>query len=456
MLGNQREMAIHTARSPMGSPRNLLGATQDGRDWAMAALDPCAPEAPMSVGLPDTVTAAVVTPNYRGEHTLSWDTTMFTGSGATGMKSWGVQIVQLPVPEIAYMYRLHNETNNTWSTWQVSRTPGFELPTDDTTMTRAQCTLRSKGYQKARVIGSGTTIELDASGLNNQGRIVCGQLEIAAERADHTILTMTSPGNTNAARLGGGDASTEWHYVVPDTKDYVVSACPRAYQGLAKDGCYIISKFDGPLLGYDFTETGDDGIWRIAAVSDVHPRFGAPLDWLSLTVSDDPDAGLTTSDAEFVNDGSSFWKYLPSGVDVPWSEYVSTHIHPFVSAPSRMLTAVTFVSGLAGSDAATGLTPSLRVKRRMFLECLANAGAGVAPFAHPAPLWDLDAINKVVLVMQQYDDAYPASYNDFGDILGTIWNGLKSVGETVGNVWNNVVKPIGNVIETGVGLAGMF
>lgn len=450
IIGNRREAVIHNASNRLASPRDVLGSTQDGCDWAMAALDPCSPEAPMSVGLPDTITAAVVTPGYRQETSISWDTTMFNpASDADGMTSWGVQVVRPPIAEIAFMYRLHNETNDKYSRWRVIRVPGFSSVPNASS--ESGYSFRTGGYNKYRIIGSGSTMELDAPDIANQGRVVSGQVEPSSSMLDHAVEQYKTPSGT--AQPGPGQVFKEFHLNVLATKNALVSLAPRVYQGEAKNGVYIIHKFDGPLMGYDFVETGSDGIVRNAAISGQSAAVAFPDYGLTMSV-EDLVTDQTSSYAHFVP-SSAFTPALGSGELFGVSAISPDEVHPFISPPCRLLTSITFFEGLAGAIAGVASTPTIRVKSRTFYECLAGKTASIAAFAHPAPLWDPRAIENTVMVMQTYDDAYPASYNGFGDILGTIWSGLKSVGSVVGNVWNNVIKPVGDVIETGVGLAAL-
>lgn len=455
LVGNQREMTEHEGRSMFPSPEPYLGETQAGRDWAMAALDPCAPEAPMSVGLPDTMTAAVVTPGYRAEHSISWDVTMFAkADDAAGMESWGVQIVSVPIGEIGHIYRLRNETKNVWSNWRVLRMPGFELKPSETAES-SRATLFSAGYAKYRIIAHGTTIELDAPEIANQGRIISGQLEIAAGYDPTTIYEPTAIGSgEKPTEMVGGVVARRYMYVVPDSPGYVVQVCPRAYQAEAKRGAYIIHKFDGPLTGYDFVDTGEDYFLRWKASTGVSP-VACPATFLCIASSDTPDPTRRVDYDKFTKDSSAV-PWCAAGTVMGATALEHDASHPCVSCPSRMLASVTFFEGLSGVAGAASVTPTIRLKTRKFLECLATTGAGVAPFTHPAPIWDIRAVTRVVQIMQQYDDAYPAECNDFGDILGTIWRGLENLGESVSGIWNNVVKPVGKVVESGLALAGLF
>jgi len=422
------------------NPQAYLGQTQDGRDWAMAALHPCGPEAPMNIGLPDTVSCAVTTPHYRGEFEIAFDVSQFaTPPDPTLVRSWGVEILTPSIPEIACMYRLHDETHNVWSRWRVLRTPGFELPSGNGAWTDATqgATLRSSGYNRYRIVAKGETFSLNASDLNNQGRVISGQLNLVFETEDLTVAALNAPG----LELKGGVVSQRIEYKVPATEQYLVATCPRVYQAEAKNGCYVIHKFDTPLLGYDFSMTGDFQSYGIAAASGVNPLIQGPSSFLDIYVGDDPEDGVY---AEF--DNTSYSGYVG---DFGYAGITDRGTHPFVSIPSGMLTGCTFFVGLPIITGAP--TPTIRLKTKLYLECLAANGAAVAPFSHPAPLRDMVAIDRVVGIMQQYDDAYPECYNDFGDIMGTIWDGIKTIG---GHILNGA-RILTGIADGGGGLAGL-
>lgn len=417
VIGNRRDMAMEAATG-QPDPKPYLGATKDGQDWAMAALHPCGPEAPMNVGLPDTVACAVTTPHYRGEFEIVWDTTQFSTPPTTA-KSWSVQVLTPPIPEIALMWRLHDDTNNVWSRWRVARTPGFELPSGLYNGSTFGKTLRSSGYNRYRIVAKGETYSFNANDFNNQGRIVAGQLDL---EVDQESVTMVVPNNVDQ-ELRGGTIVEQVELRVPNTPQYLVATCPRAFQAQAKEGCYMVHKFDTPLLGYDFTPTGDDSSYGYEAITGVSPRINGPSSFLRVLQGDNPDQ---YSQGAF--DDTSYSHY---DGDFGFSNITDRSTHPWVSKVSGMLTGCIFFSGLALDGVAS--IPSIRVKTRLYLECLATSGAAVAPFSHPAPLRDMVAIDRVVGVMQCYDDSYPECYNDFGDILGSIWDGIKTVGSTLLN-----------------------
>jgi hypothetical protein len=84
---------------------------------------------------------------------------------------------------------------------------------------------------------------------------------------------------------------------------------------------------------------------------------------------------------------------------------------------------------------------TLQVKTRRYMENqleVVNQGSGPAqaalrPFLHPSPIYDFAAVECAAIVAQTSPHAYPASDNDFGTVMGKIWNTIKSVGSHVVN-----------------------
>lgn len=432
MIGNQ----LATSKESPALTKlvhNACGASQDGRDWAMAALHPCGASAPMSVGLPDTITAPVVTPSYRGEFDLAFDVTMFDTAPAAGT-TWSCQVVVPPVPEISLMYRIRDDKSNVWSRWRVNRQPGMANPGGTWDLNTEGTTLRALGYSKARIVGRGTTFELNASALNNQGRVVSGQLGFVSHVKDVAVPAYGPVGTATIPPFEVADVSRVIELKVPAGENFLVANCPRAYQEEARHGAYVIQKFDGPLLGYQFREAGDDtisGNVPQTSTGALAPGTLMPLSFLTLFAADD--SFDTDSPQSFTAD-SNVISHLPANYHTNSGLGDGSGFHPFVSDPSDMQTSVTFFVGMPLAT----LNPTIRAKTRLFLECISKGSAGIAPFTHPSPKRDMVAIDNVVAVMQEYDDAFPASYNGLGDILGMIASWLPE--GTTKNVLNGVLN----------------
>lgn len=399
--------------------RMMLGTTATGRDWSISALHPCGNQ--LSPGLPDTISAAVATPDYRGEYEISYDTTMWATAPTTA-GSWGIQVVNPPIPEIASIYRLHDSSGQGWSGWRVLRTPGFELPSGTYTGATIGKTLATMGYSKWRAINRGTTYELDASALNDQGRITSGQLSFLVREEDFANVTVNAAGTTGN-RIAGSDTDVKVvKLIVPDSPEFLVANCPGVYQEKAKHGAYVVHKFDTPLNGYQFSTTGDPssfahtdhGISGATASSVTQTNTRVSGSRTALTVhATDTDVDDEDDPDTFVS-GSNSVPYNPAGtpsLPAPFG-YNYGQLHPFISSPSGMQTSVTFIMGLPKTNPS-----NLRVKTRQGFECMSKGGAAISPFIHPAPTRDEIALDRVAAIMQKMNDAYPEKCNMFGGIM---------------------------------------
>jgi len=435
-----------------------LGDTVAGRNWAIQALHPCG-AGYIADGLPDTQCASVATPVYRAESMISFNPALFASTPSDGQTTYNIQIVSVPVPEVDYMYRLFSVKDSVWSRWHVRRTPGYGLPDPATGNAPPSdgITLLSVGYSEYRIIGKGHTLELNASAIANQGRIISGQINGIAAQAEVTAATTgLQVATTPVALRPVGTATTELtDFRVPNTPQFLVMNCPNVYQEEATAGAYIVVKFTAPLKGFqfaqcregDFTTTpGNEAQDATVATSVTH----YPSTALTITATDSPTTDPSTSESQF--DGSSSWNSLfATAAGFNYSPGAGSFWHPYVSRPDGVMTTVTFFEGLiVGGDATQGAT--VRVKTRLALECQTFGGPAVGPFIHPSPLYDDVAITQVAKISQCAPDAYPAKYNGLGDVLGSVWNWMKKIGKPV-LTGMQVIPGIGSLASAG--LAGM-
>jgi len=420
---------VANAGAPSQALRSMVGLTHDGQNWAMAALDPCGPIQECN-GLPDMMTGSTNTPIYRNEYQIGFDATMFpTGVGATGTGGWDLQVWAPPIPEITFCYRLRDITTNTWSSTRVVRNKETPYIPASGAGGASGITMNGVGYSSYRIIAKGLTLELDAPDIANQGRIVAAQIRAQSQVADREVVGVIGgpPGSVNAnAQVTGGPATAlEVAYVIPDNPGTLVDSCPRAYQALAKEGVYMPLRFGNTLLGYQFHDAEDGGNDNVNTNSPTGstPRvINYPHSFLTVLYGDiqaapEDNSTAFTGDSQF---GVAGTLTIGSG-NLP----AANLMHPNVSTPCDMLTGVIFFSGLAGPSSATSASPAtVRVKSRQFNECEAYPSSSVAPYSHPPAMWDEKAIKAVCVVAQQQLDAFPACYNDFGSMMGSIFDTL--------------------------------
>jgi hypothetical protein len=455
----------------------------------MTALHPCGKGEMISPligdlsGMPDTMTGAVVTPAYPGENYITFDTTLFETPpvGATG--TWGIDVIIPSIPEIDFLYRIKYDLTNTNSRWRVVRLPNMALPqpvtTDPEALALRGTTFASLGYGKVRCIGSGHTFELDVSDLNNQGRIVAAQidgqwsdLKIPFDRATVTTgsfvtgpaITDVAPAVTGVQVLSSAYGNMDLQVLsVPVDPQVLVSACPSSYQADAKFGAYVVQKFSSPLLGYQFKPSGDDAMFA----TDPVPQDGATAGFAPMTafaintsgynqskpVVDNLEILMTDSNVSGLMFAETAIPISDDAVIADYNTDASDTLHPWVTKASDMMTSIVTFRNLAIASTSTA-TAVVRVKSRNFFECIPNAqNPATTPFTHQPAAYDPAALDAVITVGKQLADAYPASYNDLGEMLGQMWDGVKELvhplAEEVGSLGIPVVSQLAN------GLAGM-
>jgi len=456
----------------------------------MTALHPCGKGELISpllgdlVGMPDTMTGAVVNPCYPGETYINFDSTLFAeGALPTELSgTWGIDVVVPPIPEIDYMYRVIYDTTNVKSRWRVVRLPNMGLPEfDDPTPTPPNqyltttrgITFASLGYGKARAIGVGHTFELDASATNNQGRVVAAQIEGQWTFQDFSVpqTTVTSadfvtdigppqtkaPAVTNVDSISSGAVTKLMVLNVPTDPQTLIAACPSSYQADAKFGAYAVTKFASPLLGYQFKNTGNDFSYKVNEEDVLDVSTNAPATAFGIVTGGYNSEIPIVANLEAFAQGSAYTtdaRYAPIGPDSTDGNV----IHPWVSMPSDMMTNVVMFRNLAlGTASAISSNSVVHVKSRNYFECVPNAqNPATSPFTHSPAQYDYQALDAVITVGKQLSDAYPASANDLGEMIGTIWDGVKEIAEpiakTIGGmgipVISGISREIGNSIHS--------
>jgi hypothetical protein len=410
------------------------------------------------MGIPDSSGAPVATPTYRGELTLSYDATMFSTTPPTPTL-YHVEVAFPPIPEIVCMYRIYDVFNAVWSYTRVIRQDGFPLATPtsgimDTYPTLAT-TMKTVGYGKVRISGSGRNYELDASGLNNQGRVTCGQVEAVME----VITTDAYVGPQSSANpLQTQDSIQYCALRLPSTSQFLVNGCPNAYQAQAVEGCYVPRKFTGALAAQQYRITGGGG--GVTSNPDGSSTFYVTPDtFMAVYYSDSPVTESEGANSAAFTEDSNLHGILANRTGITTNlhtanGWTATHIHPGITMPTDMLTPVVFFEGLSvGTSSGTTIGASVRVKSRDYLECISTGAGAISPFVHRSPVYDPRAIDVVCTIGQMGADAYPSRYNDFGDMLRAIWNGVRTVATPLLGV-TSAIPGIGGVVSR-LGLGAM-
>jgi len=456
---------------------SIVGSTATGRAWAMAALHPCGAGEVTAAnvgdlqGMCDTMTGSVATPVYRSESYLRFSNELFQNNAGLpinpdilGKTTYGVDIIIPPFPEIIYIYRLIDDGSGTVGPWVVVRQPDYQQPavtpiassppTVGYTTATNGTTMASVGYGKTRIIGRGLTIELDAAALNDQGRVVVGQMQGQMNNLEINLPSVTANTSAFVTDVGppvvpapavtglnnrASPATTKVHLLsVPTDPSVIASNCPSAYQGLAKHGAYVVQKFASPLYGYEFKTTGNQQVYEAA-----ENELGESVPYFPYTALAIGSNGF--NDSSNFDNVDNFWVAETPGTNPLQSGFgngltplfsadgseglvTQSTLHPFVSEPSDMMTSVVTLRNLP-AGVTSGTTASLRIKARTYLECISNgSNPVVAPYVHSPADFDMQALHSVIVAGKRMGDAYPASANSLGGILGSIWGAIRDVG----------------------------
>lgn len=393
---------------PNTSEMRMLGSTEAGRRWALAALNPCG-EGVQEACMTDTFSQAVNDYVNKLETEIFYDSGMFTTAPGAS-PTWSCQIWAPPIPEIAYCYRIRNDQANVWSNTKVVR----HVPNASRYNGMFLC-LSDNGYSQYRIVGKGLNMELNAARLNDQGRVVSGQINPFSEVKDLTPYNSGVVGNPNNQIL----ASRSIQYMIPSDEQTLVQLSSNPWEAEARCGAYAPLKFVNPLMGYQFHRTGNDkrGLYTTGtpAVTHEFPQSFLVGDYGNTTADED------SYNMQFTTDSYTGWTNLPDNFPS------SSNMHPGVSDPCDITTTVTFFIGMSLGGTATnpGLAATIRVKSRQYIEAYSAVASPTNVYSHPPPLWDEEAVRAVVRVQQEQPDAYPSSYNDFGSIMGKIFGILR-------------------------------
>lgn len=260
--------------------------------------------------------------------------------------------------------------------------PGvLESPPTWATTAAWSSSLNSK-IQGYRVVSQSITCEVIAPSVANQGTIVSGQYE--ARPATRQLSSLYPGAMENAFR----DSVDVWVYNSAPLESQLLMGT-SAYTSHAVNGFYQPLK----LSKFKFVNVND-----------------------TMLFTDDMGGNKLAKDVLFIPGMTPVWLRIPtSGLQL---DFDST---PLVK-PSAYNAGVTFISGTAGHPQV-----SLRIRFRQVVELIPTLGAIYAPLTEaPLPPDEL-AFKMVKEIGARMKDAYPASYNDMGKLLGTI----KSIGNGI-------------------------
>jgi hypothetical protein len=257
----------------------------------------------------------------------------------------------------------------------------------------------SVAVNKYRPLAVSMTSYLDSASLYNQGRVYAGQTGISATNVIPPLAPQFAP-LTQEIQLAQ----------LPDIATAILQMTDKAFNGLAKDGCYQPLSFTDPAMSYlDAAPTAV--LLNMPQVASISPSGGLAVDWLR---------GETVSIESSSQIGPSIYSGFTMGVCL----YKNLLIQETVD-----------------------------VKMIHAWEMMSSIGSPWAPFITPGAMPDPCACDAAFMLKYHMKDGYPASANDFA----SIWNGIKSLAPTIKAVYNTVKPGLKMLLQnSGIPGAGMI
>jgi len=382
--------------------RNLpLGATPTGQDWCIKALHPSDPLTEVQ-GLPDPSAVPSVLMNYQMTYTVRCNVGALPGS------TWAFNAAILPHP----LNFMQIETAT-----QVGG--GITLDEFEVLNTQVVGVTHEKKYQNFKVQAErwrlaymGVTVYQDGADLTNQGTIVACQPPVQPLKTHaQCYYSGAPPGGVYVT------SPTEW-YVLEDKPDFNVSqGMPNAYFSRSRDGCYMPLKL---------TETAQD--------------------WLS-------EAHEVTCGADNVmppwNDATGNYGPLPAAPYAGWPHIGLRGAWVNQAGAGGISGDPTSPMGNAAWGHICARNLAVSTSFSFFFRCgwelQVRPGSTLAPHMKISPPYDPTALTTYYAISRELKDAYPAAYND----LGEMWDAISKAARQV-LPFIRMVGPVGNAL----GMAG--
>jgi hypothetical protein len=398
---------------------NDLGTTEHGREWALKVLHPMGEGNNRTVGIPDTTNLPVAVPEMRTEFTVNAPKTL-AGAALPSDQNWDCVILVPDSTEIAALI-MTKPSNVSWADLRAA----LNLPT-------VVCTPPQFVYHalfdpavgdvttnhiadKYRHTHKGCSIHMDSNFISNQGKVF----------ADHWPVDF-SPISLTAAETGTSAVRATLHRLPDLSSGAMVQRSPRVYVNNAREGTYVVM--------YPVQATVAIPYHDIAADQVPEGATGEGNAWMMFNY---PDESAVLTDA--VIGDKAHLKYMSSAT----SRY----------AQGGFSCGIINIQGLAS-------TANLFAKSFAGIEMVPTSSSAVQAFTGPSPLLDRTALDAVARVAQQSPGAYPVSYNDLSQILGTVYDTIKGITTPVneiakfaGSTGIPVISDIGNFIK---GITGLF
>lgn len=348
-----------------------LGDTDVGKAWCLKALHPADTNV-LSSPMPTNETKAFASVAFQQMDVLSMPATFDPA------KAWSVEIFVFRMPVILYSWRATQAGAADVTGYVFSKQ--YQATSD---YIAAHYAFREV-VEKYRLTSQSLTGYFDAASLSDQGHVIVGQTDLPWMKNPATQTP--PPGFDTAAQL-------PWVFYQDARPSMdVILQTTRAYQAHAVDGFYVPSKLQS--LG------------RWIRTNDVSVLLGTS----GVNIPPAPQIGFERlgRDAYFADCAMGTFQGT-----FPWLKMLPGDPAPLVfDQVDSSLTSV-FYTGLSG-------TSSIRMTMRWTLDMVVKPGTIYAPFVKMPPIEDGLALRMYAEVSRRMIDAYPASQNNLGMLLGTI------------------------------------
>lgn len=365
-----------------------MGSTVDGANWTMKALHP-ASDILSTRGIPDEQGYPSVTMDYEIVQTILPPLGIAVGD------TWNAAIYTMahPVQPVSVVVTSVGGITNYGGMFNPNL-----VGNSAATLSNSWIALCNSW----RMLYASTTVDLDASALNNQGSVVAAQIPLA-----YTIVNAATSNTVNPF------ATVFSHVLAADYAQnkpgILIGQLPGAYAGLAQDGIYLPVK-----------------------INPKAPWASSESPWFVVPAGNQLPAGYNLPNV--VQAGGTCFPYYG---EVPYQTACGSSIA--VGAVPAYCAAINAITGSLIQPVQQeniGVTyfynmaynSRLTCKVRWGVEMRVPCGSVLAPAMKPSAHYDTLALAAFSELAATLPWAYPSSYNADGKIIGMIksaWNALK-------------------------------
>lgn len=445
---------------PTVSSTQRLGSTPQGAEWVKMALSPCTAVTPMS--WPDDSGGVSTVKKFTQCVTLNPAAFGVTPQSGT---TWTMEITLLPSPVVfascTMWYRTASDISADKKSHRINA-PGDEAEAHllllntqlSDTVTAEACwdALRTLA-EDWRLAGASITIQQTAPMTASQGVIKAIQYPLEAREYHCTVPNQATP--TSAL----GDLFMSQNISVYDNKDIPggseMMVMPRAYRGLAIDGLYQVLRLhpvaqdwtsEYNATGFIKTVASEEAIlngWEVlpdAVSTDVWPYWG--LDSMHWTK---PTAVAQNAPVKDVVARPSSRQVVAQNQPQDLDATASTAGGTMLPALCNKYVGRTLIEG-------SSLEASYVLTIHQIYEFQVRASSHWSMDIHAISVYDPEAIRVYHQLNRAMMDAYPASYND----LGQIWDAISGFAKSVIAPAVSLIPGFGAPIAAGIeGVAGL-